>query len=55
VAHVLVESGVEPGRLIIEARGEADSKTTEGDMDGYAFDRRVTVKIEHEETAVARN
>lgn len=57
VAHVLVESGVEPGRLIIEARGEADSKTAEGDMDGYAFDRRVTVKIEHEsgETAVARN
>lgn len=57
VAHVLVQSGVEPGRLLIEARGEADSKSPEGDLDGYALERRVTVKIEQEagDTAVARN
>jgi outer membrane protein OmpA-like peptidoglycan-associated protein len=57
VAHVLIQAGVDPGRLVVEAHGEADSKTAEGDLDGYAFDRRVTVKIEHEsgETAVARN
>ena len=57
VAHVLVQSGVDPTRLVIEAHGEADSKTTEGDLDGYAFERRVTVKIEAEagDTAVARN
>jgi outer membrane protein OmpA-like peptidoglycan-associated protein len=57
VAHVLIEAGVDPGRLVVEAHGESDSKTAEGDLDGYAFDRRVTVKIENEagETAVARN
>lgn len=57
VAHVLIEAGVDPSRLVLEAHGEADSKTAEGDLDGYAFDRRVTVKIESEaaETAVARN
>jgi outer membrane protein OmpA-like peptidoglycan-associated protein len=57
VAHVLVQSGVDPARLVIEAHGEADSKTSEGDLDGYAFERRVTVKIEAEagDTAVARN
>jgi outer membrane protein OmpA-like peptidoglycan-associated protein len=57
VAHVLIQSGVDVSQLVVEAHGEADSKTVEGDLDGYAFDRRVTVKIEHDAgpAAVARN
>jgi outer membrane protein OmpA-like peptidoglycan-associated protein len=57
VAHVLIQSGVDVSQLVVEAHGEADSKTLEGDVDGYAFDRRVNVKIEHDggETSVARN
>lgn len=57
VARVLIQAGVDPSRLIVEAHGAADSKTAEGDLDGYAFDRRVTVKIEPDGGAatVARN
>jgi outer membrane protein OmpA-like peptidoglycan-associated protein len=57
VAHVLIQAGVDASQLVVESHGEADSKSAEGDLDGYAFDRRVTVKIEHEsgDKAVARN
>jgi outer membrane protein OmpA-like peptidoglycan-associated protein len=57
VAHVLVQAGVDPTRLIVESHGEADSKAIDGDLDGYAFERRVTVKIESDsgDTAVAKN
>jgi outer membrane protein OmpA-like peptidoglycan-associated protein len=57
VAHVLVQSGVDPTHLIVESHGATESKATEGDLDGYAFERRVTVKIESDagDTAVARN
>jgi outer membrane protein OmpA-like peptidoglycan-associated protein len=46
VAHVLIQAGVDASRLVVEAHGAADSKTAQGDLDGYAFDRRVTVRIE---------
>jgi outer membrane protein OmpA-like peptidoglycan-associated protein len=46
VAHVLAEAGVDPSRLVVEAHGERESKSAEGDLDGYAFERRVTVRIE---------
>jgi outer membrane protein OmpA-like peptidoglycan-associated protein len=56
VAAVLTSSGVSPDRLIVEAHGKSESQTSEGDMDGYAFDRRVTVTIERTApAAVARN
>lgn len=56
VAHVLIQSGVDVSQMVVESYGESGSKSAEGDLDGYAFDRRVTVKIEHEgDTAVARN
>ena len=57
VAHVLTEAGVSPARLMIESYGEKDSKSAAGDLDGYAFERRVTVRIEPagSESAVARN
>ncbi|HVY81728.1 MAG TPA: OmpA family protein [Steroidobacteraceae bacterium] len=46
VAHVLIQAGVDASLLVVEAHGAADSKSAAGDLDGYAFDRRVTVKIE---------
>jgi outer membrane protein OmpA-like peptidoglycan-associated protein len=56
VAAVLATAGVSKDRVIIEAHGKSTAASTEGDMDGYAFDRRVTVRIERNAPdAVARN
>lgn len=57
VAEALAETGVELGRIVVEAHGEADSKSAQGDLDGYAFERRVTVRIEAAsgDAAVVRN
>jgi outer membrane protein OmpA-like peptidoglycan-associated protein len=46
VAAVLTQAGITPDRLIVEGHGKSEASSTEGDMDGYAFDRRVTVRIE---------
>jgi outer membrane protein OmpA-like peptidoglycan-associated protein len=59
VAEVLENAGVPKDRLIVEAYGKSAATSDEGDMDGYAFDRRVTVRIERSgqtgDDAVARN
>jgi outer membrane protein OmpA-like peptidoglycan-associated protein len=57
VAHVLIQAGFDASQIVVEAHGAADSKTAAGDLDGYAFDRRVTVKIERDasDKVVARN
>jgi outer membrane protein OmpA-like peptidoglycan-associated protein len=57
VAAVLGQAGVEQGRIIVEAHGKTDSTSADGDLDGYAFERRVTVRIEpvEGEAAVAKN
>jgi outer membrane protein OmpA-like peptidoglycan-associated protein len=56
VAAVLSAAGLSADRLIVEAHGKSEAMSTEGDMDGYAFDRRVTVRIERTGSeAVARN
>jgi outer membrane protein OmpA-like peptidoglycan-associated protein len=47
VAMALMEAGVPKNRLIIESHGEDGSITKVGDYDGYAFERRVSVRIEH--------
>jgi len=46
VAAVLASAGLSPDRLIVEGHGKAESTRTPGDLDGYAFDRRVTVRLE---------
>ncbi len=46
VAAVLTQSGITRAQLIVEAHGKAEASTAEGDLDGYAFDRRVTVRLE---------
>lgn len=48
VAEVLASAGVDGTRFIIESHGESQSTTPEGDLDGYAFERRVTVRLERE-------
>jgi outer membrane protein OmpA-like peptidoglycan-associated protein len=53
VAHVLMAAGVDPSRLEVEAHGESTSTSAEGDVDGYAFDRRVVVRIEQPEGGLA--
>jgi outer membrane protein OmpA-like peptidoglycan-associated protein len=55
VAQVLESAGVDSGRLIVESHGETQSSTAEGDVDGYAFDRKVTVRIEREVGGVVAN
>jgi len=55
VAAVLTDAGVASDRLVIEARGAEDSKSAAGDLDGYALERRVSVRLEAAEGgAVAR-
>src|SRR5260370_23710237 len=46
VAAVLMSVGVAPERILIEAHGKSESTSADGDLDGYAFDRRVTVRPE---------
>ena len=46
VAAVLMSAGVAPERILIEAHGKSESDSADGDLDGYAFDRRVTVRLE---------
>lgn len=55
VAGVLEAAGIPADRIVIEAHGEHESTSTEGDLEGYAFERRVTVRIEQgsEDKAVA--
>jgi outer membrane protein OmpA-like peptidoglycan-associated protein len=51
VAAVLTQAGMPREQLIVEAHGKSESSTAEGDLDGYAFDRRVTVRIERKADA----
>lgn len=46
VAAALTSAGVPAGRIIIEAHGKSESQSEPGDLDGYAFDRRATVRLE---------
>ncbi|MBV9912755.1 MAG: OmpA family protein [Sinobacteraceae bacterium] len=54
VAEVLAMSGIDPQRLIVEARGSAEAESSPGDADGNALDRRVSVRIERGQP-LARN
>jgi outer membrane protein OmpA-like peptidoglycan-associated protein len=46
VAAALVCGGVARARLVIEAHGAGESLSAAGDLDAYALDRRVTVRLE---------
>lgn len=49
----LAKAGVPPERLILEAHGETNATSVEGDMDAQALERRVTVRVERGGIAVA--
>lgn len=46
VALALVKAGCPQDRLVVEGHGSTDSPGPQGDLDAYAFDRRVTVRLE---------
>lgn len=46
VAAALGSAGVPASRLIVEAHGSGESRSADGDLDAYALDRRVTVRLE---------
>jgi outer membrane protein OmpA-like peptidoglycan-associated protein len=56
VAAVLAQAGVSKDHMIVEGHGKSESTAAQGDMDGYAFDRKVTVRLERADgQEVARN
>jgi outer membrane protein OmpA-like peptidoglycan-associated protein len=46
VARTLEQAGCPQDRLVIEAHGASGSTSPRGDLDAYAFDRRVTVRLD---------
>jgi len=46
VAAVLASAGVPKEQLLIEGHGSEESTCGDGDLEGYAFDRKVTVRLE---------
>ncbi len=57
VRDALVAGGIDPERIRVTSVGEAASTATEGDLDAYALERRVSVRLgstpNHGEPAVA--
>jgi len=55
VAAVLTSAGVPRERIFLEAHGKTEASATDGDVDGYALDRRVSVRLQRQgPAAVAR-
>ncbi len=46
VAMTLEKAGCPKDKLVIAAHGSSESTSPNGDLDAYAFDRRVTVRLE---------
>src|SRR5215472_15882507 len=46
VAAVLMSAGVPPERIVIEAHGKSAGPDADGDLDAYALERRVTVRLQ---------
>jgi outer membrane protein OmpA-like peptidoglycan-associated protein len=56
VAAVLAQAGVSKDHMIVEGHGKSESTVVDGDLDGYALDRKVTVRLERAGSQeVARN
>jgi len=53
VALTLVKAGVPQDRLVVAGHGSEQSTSARGDLDAYAFDRRVTVRLEGTDVAQA--
>jgi len=46
VAEVLSAAGVPEERILVEAHGKVEAAAADGDLDAYALERRVTVRVE---------
>jgi outer membrane protein OmpA-like peptidoglycan-associated protein len=46
VAAVLTSAGVPRERIVIEAHGKSAAGSADGDLDGYALARRVTIRLQ---------
>jgi len=46
VAAVLTSAGVPRERILIEAHGKSSAGSADGDLDAYALERRVTVRLQ---------
>lgn len=46
VAAVLAAAGVPRERLLVQAHGKHPAASADGDLDGYALERRVTVRLQ---------
>jgi outer membrane protein OmpA-like peptidoglycan-associated protein len=46
VAAVLTQAGVPRERIVLEAHGKSASSAEQGDLDAYALERRVTVRLQ---------
>jgi outer membrane protein OmpA-like peptidoglycan-associated protein len=46
VADVLALAGMARERIVVAAHGRGESSSAAGDLDGYAFDRRVSVRLQ---------
>jgi outer membrane protein OmpA-like peptidoglycan-associated protein len=46
VAAVLTAAGMPRERMTVEAHGKSESTSTAGDLDAYALERRVTVRLQ---------
>ncbi len=53
VALALQKAGCPQDRLVVAAHGSSQSTSPQGDLDAYAFDRRVTVRLESAAVAQA--
>src|SRR6185437_10548686 len=53
VALALQKAGCPQERLVVAAHGSSQSTSPQGDLDAYAFDRRVTVRLESAAVAQA--
>jgi outer membrane protein OmpA-like peptidoglycan-associated protein len=56
VAAVLMTAGVPRERIVVEGHGKTAATSAAGDLDAYALERRVTVRVQLQDSSqVARN
>lgn len=49
VRQALIARGVEPNRIVAHAHGDSQARIDAGDMDAYALERRVRIRLESNE------
>ena len=53
VASALVDAAVPVDRVSVHGHGEGQSRAAEGDLDGYALERRVRIELRRRGAAIA--